>query len=64
MATAHETEGGPRAPAEEASVPLNHSWLEELYVALVVWAGVFVYLGIGLQCLIWRREAAIIVILP
>ena len=40
MATAHETEGGPRAPAEEASVPLNHLWLEELYVALAVWAGV------------------------
>ena len=42
MATAHETEGGPRAPAEEASVPLNHLWLEELYVALAVWAGVCV----------------------
>ena len=63
MATAHETEGGPSAPAEEASVPLNHLWLEELHVTLAVWAGV-VYLGIGLQCLIWRREAAIIVILP
>ena len=40
MATAHETEGEPRARAEQASVTLNHSWLEVLYVALVVWAGV------------------------
>ena len=40
MATAHETEGEPRARAEQASVPLNHSWLEVLYVALVVWTGV------------------------
>ena len=34
--------GGPRAPAEEASVHLNHSWLDVLYVALAVWAGVCV----------------------
>ena len=55
--------GWTQRACREALVSLNHLWLEELR-SVGLWAGVFVYLESGLQCLIWRREAAIIVILP